>query len=240
MDRIQRSRQDLKQMLLEQVELLQLSCETFDNGSETVAKHIAVALRVLLHEAGRSRSLLDQLGLRTGRFIDCSFEAAPPQHAGKLVLPPQCRLVATFMGADGGKFLPLSNRPNEQIRKTPFVDWWNEPVANDNKGRTFNRRELIRNVADTDGGAHVDPGLEEKYLDFSRRNSLMAHFSENGQDWKTIPAPHLSSMRTIAHELLLTLEGSAPRAFPRPYVYHNPMEGKDGFMIGGIAIEVNP
>jgi len=54
----------------------------------------------------------------------------------------------------------------------PFVQWWNDPVLKDQQGRTFNRRELILNVADTDGGAHVDPELDEKYMELSRKNSL--------------------------------------------------------------------
>ena len=36
----------------------------------------------------------------------------------------------------------------------------------------FSRKNLILNVADTDGGTHVDPELDEKYMAFSRKNSL--------------------------------------------------------------------
>src|SRR5688572_21670861 len=103
--RIERSRDELKLMLTEQVELLMLACEAFDKGTNPAAKHIAVSLRVLLHEAGRSRSLLQQLGLRE----------SPMNYA------PQCRLVVSFVPAAGSaKYIPNIDPP-QPSRKVTFV-----------------------------------------------------------------------------------------------------------------------
>jgi hypothetical protein len=68
----------------------------------------------------------------------------------------------------------------------------------------------VLNVADTDGGAHVDPELEEAYMAISRENSLGWFFS-NGT--VTAPAggrPELACMRQIAHELLSTINSYFP------------------------------
>ena len=80
----------------------------------------------------------------------------------------------------------------------------------DNKGRTYSRRELVENVANTDGGAHVDPDLEEAYMDLSRNNSLGWLFSDGNIDEAFGGRPELACMRQIAHEVLLTLKENAP------------------------------
>jgi hypothetical protein len=53
-------------------------------------------------------------------------------------------------------------------RKTPFSEWWLSIVFKDKSGKTFSRRDIVRHVADTDGGAHVDAGLDETYKALSR------------------------------------------------------------------------
>lgn len=126
---------------------------------------------------------------------------------------------------------PLSSFGAEIRRR--FDQWWNCEVVRDLKGLTFCRRELILDIANTDGGAHVDPGLEERYLEFSRKNSLGWNFSANGKDWQAIPSPHLACMRQISHEVLITLQRTAPWAFIAPYTFSDPLAGKDGDAIGG-------
>lgn len=227
---------------MEQVELLQLACIVFDAGKTGAAKHLAVGLRTMLHNTEKSRSLLDQLGLRQCRFVDCSLPQSGRMHQENEITyeAPSCRLVVAHVGPGGGEFLPLLSGSGISPSKRAFVDWWNDPVTIDNKGRTFNRRELIINVAETDGGAHVDPGLEEKYLEFSRRNSLSAFFSENGRAWRAIPAPHLPAMRQIAHEVLLTLEEKAAWSFKEKYKYSDPSNGRQGIMVSGVSVTLRP
>jgi hypothetical protein len=86
-------------------------------------------------------------------------------------------------------------------------------VLKDNQGRLFNRRELILNVANTDGGAHVDPELEEAYMDLSRNNSLAWVFADRNVEKAFEGRPELACMRQIAHELLITLRESYPDLF---------------------------
>jgi hypothetical protein len=97
--------------------------------------------------------------------------------------------------------------------KIPFVKWWNDWVLKDKKGRLFNRRELIGHVADTDGGAHVDPELDEAYMALSRSNSLGWVFSDSKIERAFEGRPELACMRQIAHEVLLSLRENAPKYF---------------------------
>lgn len=204
--RVQRPKDELKRELVEQLQLLRHSCQAFDGGLEAVAKHISLSLRVLLHHHGQSRALLDQLGLRNGRYLT----STPPLNPKNLLT--ECNLVLMHLRPTGARYLPLvaaggSPFPMQPI---PFVDWWNNPVLKDNRGRTFCRRELVLNVADTDGGAHVDPELEEAYMAISRENSLGWVFSTGAEDSALEGRPELACMRQIAHELLATIHQFAP------------------------------
>ena len=204
--RVQRPNDELKRELVEQLQLLRHSCQAFDAGLEAVAKHISLSLRVLLHHHGQSRALLDQLGLRGGRYLT----SAPPLDPKNLLT--ECNLVLMHVGPTGARYLPLvaAGGLPFSLQPIPFVDWWNNPVLKDNRGRMFCRRELVLNVADTDGGAHVDPELEEAYMAISRENSLGWVFSIGGEDSALEGRPELACMRQIAHELLATIHQYVP------------------------------
>ena len=199
--RVQRPKGELKAELREQLILLRHSCETYDRGLEAAGKHISLSLRVLVHEHGRSRSLLDQLGLRTGLFFDSTGPLNPRN------MLTECNLVGFQMSDDGARFMPIvaMEFESQNARSIPFVDWWNAPVLKDNKRRTFSRRELVLNVADTDGGAHVDPELDEQYMALSRDNSLGWEFVKGDIRSTFAGRPELACMRQIAHELLRTI-----------------------------------
>ncbi len=204
--RIQRPKDELKNELREQLQLLRHSCEAFDRGFEAIGKHISLSLRVLLHHRGKSRSLLDQMGYRSGKFLD----SAGPLNPRNLLT--ECNLVAMRASNAGASYLPLIGIGDGPLpmRAAPFVDWWNEPVLKDNRGRTFCRRELVLNVADTDGGAHVDPELEEAYMALSRENSLGWVFGDGDVQSALAGRPELACMRQIAHEVLSTIYQFVP------------------------------
>jgi hypothetical protein len=205
-ERVQRPKGELKMELTEQLQLLRYACQTYDNGLEAAGKHISLSLRVLLHHRGQSRSLLDQLGLRGGRFLD----SAGPLNPRNLLT--ECNLVMMRLSHVGGRYQPLiaSGGGPLPMVPIPFVQWWNEPVLKDNRGRTLSRRELVLNVADTDGGAHVDPELEEAYMAISRENSLGWQFGDGDVEKALEGRPELACMRQIAHEVLSTIYQSVP------------------------------
>ncbi len=213
-NRIRRPKNELKKELLEQLQLLRHACQSFDSGLEAIGKHIALSLRVLLHQSGKSRSLLDQLELRSGRFLD----SAGPLTPGNLLT--ECNLVAHSISNSGGSYIPLITAGfHLPVRPISFVSWWNDPILKDNLGRTFCRRELVLHVADTDGGAHVDPELDEAYMALSRSNALNWVFVSGSSIDSLMKVesqsvfegrPELACMRQIAHELLCTINQFVP------------------------------
>jgi hypothetical protein len=63
---------------------------------------------------------------------------------------------------------------------------------------------LVLGLAHTDGGAHVDPELEEAYAELSRDNSLGLTFYQNDErlpDTSPVPA----NVRQIAFEVEKTI-----------------------------------
>lgn len=203
-NRVAKSKDDLRREFAEQLQLLRFSCETFDKGFEASAKHIALVLRVLLHLHGRSRALMDQLGYRSGKFISTARPINPRN------LATDYPLLVMRVSGGGLTWLPLISMEDSisPPRAMPFSDWWLEPILKDVQGRKFSRLTLVQHVADTDGGAHVDPELDEAYMDLSRNNSLGLTFTRDNSPPKN--RPELACLRQIAHEVLSTIHQFVP------------------------------
>jgi hypothetical protein len=207
-NRVKRPKGELENELRDQISLMKLSCDAYDRGMKAAAKHLALNLRVLLYHHGNSNALLQQLGLRSIRFLDSAGPVNPKNVA------TTCNLIVTQVGSDGAEHIAAveaggGSFPGRMIR---FSDWWFQTVSVDNKRRTFNRKELVMHVADTDGGAHVDPDLDEAYLELSRNNALGWVFNRDGENVE-LNNPVLPCIRQIAHEVLTTLEEKAPEFF---------------------------
>ena len=213
---VQRSQDDLKKELADQLQLLRHSCQAFDAGLEAVGKHISLSLRVLLHHQGQSRALLEQLGYRSGPFLD----SAGPLNPNNLLT--ECNLVLMRVSGAKASYLPLVCIGGGPIppRPIPFLSWWEDPVLKDNQGRFFSRRELVLHIADTDGGVHVDPGLDAAYMALSRHNSLGWMFGDGKIESALEGRLELACMRQIAHELLCTIHQFVPefRDLAKPVV----------------------
>jgi len=87
-----------------------------------------------------------------------------------------------------------------------FPDWWNKIVIIDSLKTKFSRRDLVLALANKDGGAHVDPALDESYNNLSRKNSVgwIAHHSSGVET--PVNEIELYSVRQIAYELLMSID----------------------------------
>ncbi len=206
--RQRRSKEDLKKELKDQLDLLLHACSSFDNGLQAIGKHIALSLRVLLYQHGKSQALLLQLGLVDMKFLDTAGDLNPRN------LLTECNLCSMKVETTGASFIPkcLSHGSPTAARWISFADWWNKPVIKDKNNKKFNRRELILNVADTDGGAHVDPELDEAYMFLSRENSLGWIFT-SGNIKMPLDGPELQCVRQIAYEVIESLKKKIPTFF---------------------------
>jgi len=202
--KIKRSNTELLQSLIEQLKLLQINCNLYDAGNEIVGKSISTILRILFHESRSSKSLLVQLGIRDISWLNTSHGL----HLDNQI--SECSLLTLQMKAgSGGKYLPkcLCPEKTSEYNYKIFPSWYNMPVILDEKHQVFTRREIILYVADTDGGAHIDGELDEKYREIIKPNYLGWKYGEGMEFQGKV---ELICMRQIAYEVLTTLMNKYP------------------------------
>jgi hypothetical protein len=206
--KIQQTKGELSEHLRNQVDFLRRSAEAFDKGYKTEALRMAVAIRILLHDTDYSKSLLGQLDKKDVLFYDTAHELDPEN------LVPHTGLVQIALGGKHTGYVAGLDDipPNRLNRKVPFGSWWNKIVINDKQRNPFTRKEIILYVANQDGGAHIDPSLDEKYVKLSRFNSLGWRKVVRGVD-TPFERPDYASIRQITHEVLKTLRDEFPEYF---------------------------
>jgi len=196
---IPQSLADLEQNLDDQLKSLELLADRFDEGFSGAARQMAVILRVLLHETSTSKSLLGQLNKLGIEFRDTTFPMRPGQ------ITPYSGFIQWTVSPTGGVYLPLLDSNEHDHKLVDFNTWWESTVLVDAKKNKFSRKQLVLNVADKDGGAHVDPTLPPDYAELSRSNSLGRLYGNN-QSWHPFAHPELACIRQISHEILKTLK----------------------------------
>jgi hypothetical protein len=217
---IPQSPKELQQHLDDHLGFLDRSCDAFDSGHEGEAKRLAVSLRVLFHDTSQSHSLLGQLNRLGGDFVS----SAIPHQTGNVAT--HGGLIMTAMSEGGARyFAPLDDVPSE--RWLPFASWWNEIVFVDASRAELTRRNLVLAVANQDGGAHVDPHLNEAYARLSRQNSMAWVYEPGGTP---IEDAARSAIRQIAHEAMKTLKPGYKR---KPDVKADIIFGGGMLSVGG-------
>jgi hypothetical protein len=205
---------DLLQQLEHQVAFLQGSAESYDKGVRVEAKRLATHIRTLVHDTKRSTSLLLQLRMKDGGFLDSDAERP------RGIISSYAGLVGIRVQPGPAEYVPSFG--TWPVRSVPFTNWWNGVIIADLQRREITRRQLILAVANEDGGAHVAPELDEIYAALSRENSMgLAHFAE-GTAPQTVQGVAFASVRQIAHEVLGTLDREQPVANVGTAVIHNP------------------
>jgi len=190
---------ELEVQLADQFRFLETSAAAFDSGFEGEAKRLAVTLRVLFHDTKNSHSLLGLLGRKA---IECWSLAFPPT-PGSLI--PHGSLVAGVFGPQNKPryVAPLDDVPEKD--QIPLDKWWTTSVFLHPDGGLLSRRDLVLAAANQDGGAHVDPALDETYARFSRDNALGWTYPDQGGQTPLSGATQ-AAIRQIAHEVLKTLK----------------------------------
>ncbi len=197
--RIPQTAADLQKQYDEQIEFLLASATAYDSGKLVEAKRLAIVLRILLYSKGQSKGLLQQLGKLNVSFWDTAFPYNPE------VSPHYTGLIWTNARGD---YRPLFDPTTHPTTRIPFEKWWEtKPIIVAVPNESFTRKDIVRYVADQDGGAHVDSELSEKYAKLSRQNSLGRLHREGGESapWQPYENPEFATIRQITHEVLKTL-----------------------------------
>jgi hypothetical protein len=216
---------ELQRQLEEQIELLRLVCANFDAGHEVAAKHIAVSVRVLVHDTRQSHSLLSQLGLKDRDFVDTAHRFDPEN------LLPYHGLIAVSLGAGGTRYIaPLDQGRTRNL--LPFAAWWSatifasQPVEPPAERLTISRKDLVLDLANKAGGAHVDPDLPDRFRRLARENVLQWRTRDDFKTWTDLPGPENAAVRQIGHEILATFDAR----------YHPAERTAPAFEIAGAAL----
>jgi hypothetical protein len=159
--------------------MLAYSNAGYDSGLRWEAKRLATAVYTLVHDAGKIRSLLGQLGYKeklgfvsSGKMGDFSgfenFHAAPALVVVEFDPPrppiakPKCRMVQ-----------------NLSLPSMAFDQWWKNEVIFVRKGDILlNRMKLVESLRHQDGGAHVGALTKPGYVDLKAGGGIT--LSEHG------------------------------------------------------------
>jgi len=209
--RVERQTDDLILQLKEQVYFLMTSARLFDEGNEVEYKKLTVPIRTIVYDTGNMTSLLKQLGKKEILFLDTASAFNPTNLA-----PSNCLTIMKLSTSSGCEYVaPLGNlSPARANKKIPFDQWWQKNIiCKDNQANTFTRSDLVLNVAQTDGGVHIDPKLKADYVALAKENSMgwtWASSRIQGGIEMSLGNPVPPSIRQIAYELLVTLRDEFP------------------------------
>lgn len=197
-----------KEQLQTQLRLIDNSCRNYDAGSHEAALHIAVALRVLIHEkAPNSHSLLDQLALRNSVKLLSTFPKLEPEPKAANGV-----LTETFMfGVGIGPFGFTPHLGNSPDRNYLSVEEWLNEIVHVVRQR-FSRRDIIMAAADQDGGAHVDPNPKNETILLRASVGTLTTITSHGTQRRELTNPHYSLIRQFGFEILNSPDLSASAA----------------------------
>ncbi|MFE4239829.1 hypothetical protein [Peribacillus butanolivorans] len=194
--------------LIEQIDFLQNSCERFDKGVVSEGKRIAVGIRTLVHDTKNSVSLLTHLDVKNKLYY---FNTAIPE--------TQFGLTGVRTTTEGGgktEYVAPLDKLSEKRKEQPLItfnNWWTEMKVISDGNNKFSRKDLIMNVANKDGGAHIDSKLNKSYTKLTRENSLNVFHQDNSNQLTSVKGVELASIRQIAFELIKTLSKKYPEYF---------------------------
>lgn len=184
---------DFVHHLQRQLGFLENSCASYDAGHHSEAIRIATVIRVLLHDTGKSTSLLRHLAATDIQLLSTTFD------------PPSWAFHFMGLGQFGGGrgYVPqLGDGPINTL--IPVTTWWNQVVMVIDRTR-ITRRDLVLGAANKDGGAHVDTNLTAEYEALATDGvvgSLIYRMSDDSEVAAPIQGAHLLSLRQLGYELL--------------------------------------
>jgi hypothetical protein len=209
-----RTRDELLEMLDDQIGFLERSNGAFDAGHLSEALQMALRVRVLVYQTGNSHGLINQLGLEnTLQWVDTAGLPNPPNRT------PFDGLTSLKIGGGTVEYVamlgnhppfPILTRSGQRIPAgslIPFDEWWTNTVIKDAAGTEFSRRALVKALAHKEGGAHVDPVPDPDYEALAKSNSLGWSVRIGDEDPRPMTQnPVYPSMRQISYEVLESLQ----------------------------------
>lgn len=200
--------------------MLESSCAAFDSGNQFEGKRIAASLRILLHVTKNQKPLLERFGLFEWRLLSTNtFRHLAPNN----VSLNHSGILGFGFGENTAGYAPIMDITvhDKPANWLSFNEWWEFDVihlAHEGPGvsltnkplpeeRQFTRKKFVTVIADTDGGAHVDSGIDTIYAELLRQPSTGIKFKNmDGTELEVAATAHLASVRHIAAELMYSMK----------------------------------
>ena len=202
-----RSREEVKEALEVQRQFILASGKSYDDGKKAEALRLATAVYVIVHDAGRNQSLLNQLGIKGAMRFVCSGRPSDPDN-----LVRETPLVSARIYSDGtAEYVPRLERIRTR-RMMQFHQWWQDDVVLRDGHFRLTRKNLVFTLRNKEGGGHFDAELNDpNYLRFAQEQLTTPYvFSEELGIDKPLLGVELATMRQVAWELLKTLDNYGP------------------------------
>jgi len=165
-----------------------------------IAAAIATKLRVFVADSKNNHSLIKQLGIKDSLLFPVEFVNGPDL-ASNLIF--SSRLVGIQVSADNRLYCePIIPKYSHRLSCTFSV--WLDEIIIDSKGNDsilVSRNDVIRILADKEGGAHEDPYYHEDYFEINYNNGFCI-FDSNGKKHTLENNYYVESLVVIATEFL--------------------------------------
>ena len=209
---------DLLTKLRSQVGFLERSSPSFDEGNEDEGEQLAHRARLLLHDTKHSHSLLGQLGVKAALgYTDTAIHRErETKHLGGGLYSATVTAHAGLVGwrtTESGSWIYAARLEPEGNRINPtaaFDQWWRKPFLKDKSGRPITRSSVVLDVANKDGGSHIDPVLPEAFRSLTSGAALPFENSSEDGSSANIHGFVMATTRQIAFELLDTVRRDLP------------------------------
>lgn len=211
-----RTTEELRRACVIQSRHLTASCRAYDAGDVWEALRIATIVYIMVHDAGRNRSIFNQLGIkhhmmfmatgaevsfdlrkRADRFTPLvefeSFREERRKNANLKMVP---------------RFVPVStywHRRGKQpaLRQLTFEDWWETDIIFFDDEKALTRKKLVLTLRNQEGGSHLDPEVVNPNYLALRKPFWMVTL---GYGFGQMAGLELATMRQIAEELKISIQ----------------------------------
>jgi hypothetical protein len=157
-----RPKEKVLEKLREQTDFLRTSLRGFYEGQFAESLRIATIIRILVHETAMSKPLLTQVqpnGLDL-QILEHVGEAEPDEEE-------VFRFAVSMRMGPGATLAPAVDLGSSHHTMSSIGPWWNRTVFKfrSQLGREliYTRKKVVLILANTEGGAHVDPNEDPDY-----------------------------------------------------------------------------
>jgi len=170
-----RPKEKVLEKLKEQMDFLRSSLRAFYEGQFAESLRIATTIRVLVHETGMCKPLLKQArsdGLDL-KILEHADEETPDEEE-------IFRFAVGMRMGPGPSLAPAVDLGSSHYRLSSVGAWWNHAVFTfrSQLGRQliYARKKVVLILANTEGGAHLDPNEDPDYVKLLTDHPLTFNF----------------------------------------------------------------